>query len=877
MTLHRITARRLALVAVAWGIAASAALAQRNPSGLPSPRLLQVAPAGAKASSSFDLVVAGRHLEEPEKLVFSHPGIRAEFVPAPAPEIDPKTKKPKPVANALPADHYRFRVTVPPDVPLGLHDVRLVNKWGVSNPRAFAVGDLNEVAEKEPNNDVDQAQWVELNTTINGVIQSPTDVDYYSFRAAKGQRVVVSCLASSIDSRLQPQLEIYSRDDQQLAANRGYSGYDAVADFTAPEDGDYQVRVYQFTHTFRQPIPGNMPAGSSEYFYRLSISTAPWIDAVVPSVVEPGKTAAVTVYGRNLPGGKIDPSTASEDTVLEKATVTVSAPPDGRGRLAYSGFVGPAQGWQDGFELRLRNAAGSSNPFLIGLARAPVVRDSGDNDTPEKAQPVTLPCEIAGQVEKRRDRDWYVFTSKRGETWNIEVISNRLGAPTYMTMLLRSAATKAEIYESPLNENMNLHARQFFSRSEDPPPYRFTAPADGQYQLLVASRAGDTLFGPRHTYAVRITRDEPDYRLVAISSEPETPDTPTVPAGGRQAFMVIAERSEGFPGDIVLSVEGLPPGATCPPQVLSANVRRTTLVVSAAGGAPLSVGEARIKGVAVIDGKQVVREARPASVVWPMQPNTNSPAWSRLDRGLWLAVRGNAPFALTPALDKAEVVQGDKATVKIKVDRLWPDAKGPIQVGLMQGQNRQAGAEVPQNLRFGNNQPVNANPGQAEVTLPLTVGNDVPPGVYNVVFRGQTQVAYNKDPKGKGKQNTFAVQPSAPLAVVVVPRSLAQLSLSANTASVKPGAEGVVVVRVQRRYNYQGEFKVRLVLPKGDAGIEADEVTIPANQSEARLVVRALPQAKPGRNESAVVRVTALWNGKTPTVDEAKLNVNVVK
>jgi hypothetical protein len=919
MTTHRLARGCLAAVAVAWGATGPAALAQRNASGLPAPRLFQVAPPGAKAGTSVDVVVAGRHLEEPERLVFSHPGIRAEFVPPPAPVIDPKTKKPKPAANALPADHYRFKVTVPADVPLGLHDVRLVNRWGVSNPRAFAVGDLNETAEKEPNNDVDQAQKVELNTTINGTIQSPTDVDYYAFRAAKGQRVVVSCLASSIDSRLQPQVEVYDRGDRQLASNRAYAGYDALADFTAPEDDEYQVRVFQFTHNFRQPIPGNMPPGSSDYFYRLSITTAPWIDAVMPSVVEPGKAATVTVFGRNLPGGALDQSAVADDVVLEKATVTVTAPVDGRGKLAYPGFVGPARGWQDGFELRLRNASGSSNPFLVGLARAPVVRDAGGNDTPEKAQPVALPCEIAGQVSKRRDRDWFSFAAKRGESWNFEVVSNRLGAPTYMTMLLRDAAGKSELYESPLNENMNLLPRKFFSRSEDPPAYRFTAPADGTYQLLVASRAGDTLFGARHTYAVRILRDEPDFRLVALSASSESPDAPTVPAGGHQAFTVIANRSGGFAGDVELSVEGLPAGVICPRQVLGGSVRKTTLVLTAAPGTAPWAGEVRIKGTAMVNGATLVREARPASIVWPMQPNTNSPALSRLDRAQWLAVRGQAPFTLTPSLAKAdrapallaagvvggrsisvltsvvavgcavaarpsgkdtdepaELLQGDRGTLKLKVQRLWPEVKAPIQVSLMQPQNR-PGAELPVNLRFNNNQPLVANPGQAEVSLPVTVGSDVPPGVYNVVFRGQTQVPYNKDPKAKARPNTVVAQPSAPLVLSVAPRTLAQLSLSANAANVRPGGQAVVVVRVQRRFGYQGEFKVRLVLPKGDGGIFADEVTLPAGKDEVQFPVRASVQATPGRSASVLVRATALWNGRTPTVHEARLNVNVVK
>src|SRR5262249_52780491 len=161
----------------------------------------------------------------------------------------PKTKQPKPVMGALPADLHRFKVTVPTDAPLGSCDVRLVNKWGVSNPRTFVVGDLNEVAEKEPNNDTEQAQRVELNTTINGSISSGTDVDYYVVHAKKGQRVVVICRASSIDSRLQPAIEIYDKADRQLAANRNYQNDDAVTDFVAPEDGDYHVRVLQFTHT----------------------------------------------------------------------------------------------------------------------------------------------------------------------------------------------------------------------------------------------------------------------------------------------------------------------------------------------------------------------------------------------------------------------------------------------------------------------------------------------------------------------------------------------------------------------------------------------------------------------------------------------------
>src|SRR5581483_6210502 len=172
----------------------------------------------------------------------------------------------------------KYKVTIPANAPLGFYDARVVTKAGLSNPRTFVVGDLAEDGEKEPNNDVPEAQKVELNTTINGSIGTQTDVDYFLFPGKKGQRVVVSCLTTSIDSRLPAALQLYSKSTGSLlASNRDYDGNDALLDATLPADGEYYVRVFAFTYT----------QGSPEHFYRLTITTAPWIDAVFPPVVEP--------------------------------------------------------------------------------------------------------------------------------------------------------------------------------------------------------------------------------------------------------------------------------------------------------------------------------------------------------------------------------------------------------------------------------------------------------------------------------------------------------------------------------------------------------------------------------------------------------------
>src|SRR5262249_19274425 len=142
-------------------------------------------PPGGKAGSTIEVTISGADVEEPLGLLFSHPGLKAELVvptepPMPMPMPMPEATKKRRPAMGTPGV-TRFRVTIPADVPVGIHDLRLVGRWGVSTPRAFVVSDQTEVLEKEPNNDVSQTQRIELNTIVNGVISAPTDVDYYSF------------------------------------------------------------------------------------------------------------------------------------------------------------------------------------------------------------------------------------------------------------------------------------------------------------------------------------------------------------------------------------------------------------------------------------------------------------------------------------------------------------------------------------------------------------------------------------------------------------------------------------------------------------------------------------------------------------------------
>lgn len=841
---------------VAW---APASLSAQQPlaNQLPNPRLFTLFPSGGKVGTSVEVSFTGTDLEEPQALYFSHPGIKAEPVlPPPPPPPDPKKPAPKDAPPAPKPVISKFKVTIAPDVPLGAHDVRLVNKWGISNPRAFAVGDLLEVLEKEPNNEVEQAQRVELNSTINGNLASNIDVDYFVFTGKKDQRIIVSCLASSIDSRMQPALELYDSAGRQLAFNRHYQGEDALLDCTLPADGDYYVRLCEFSYI----------VGNAEHFYRLTISTAPWIDAVFPTVVEPGKPATLTVFGRNLPGSKLDPSAVIEGRVLEKATVNINVPadPGALERLAYGGHLSPISSALEGFEYRLRNPVGASNPFLLTYARAPVALSNGANHSADTAQEVPLPCEIAGWIDKPGERDWYTFTAKKGDIYSIEVLSERLGAPTDLVFTFRNPATKQE---QEFDDNPDtLSPFKFVTRSSDPPRYRFVAPADGKFQIMVRNQEAGA--GPRHFYRIGITPEKPDFRLIVMHGANNAPDACRLLQGGNQHFTVLLWRMDGFNGTVTVTAEGLPSGVTCPPQSIGPGVRQAALVLSAAASAPLGTYEFKLKGTATIKVQPVIHEARPASITWPVQPQNNIPVLSRLDRGLVLAVREQAPFNLVATIDKPAVVQGDKANLKLKLARLWPDFKTPLQVLSLD--------PVP-NLVINNNQPLTMAPGKDEATAVIAVNANVAPGTYNLVLRGSAQVPFNKDPMAKQKPNINVTLAATPVTLIVLPKQLATVAVSNANPTAKVGALSELAVKVTRMHDFEGEFKVQLVLPPTAKGLSAEEVTIPAGQNEAKLVIKVAPDAAPGNRPDLIVRATGLFNGSVPTAQETKIAVNVTK
>src|SRR5438105_11508830 len=130
---------------------------------LPLARLFTVFPPGARAGGTVEVSVSGADLDGPVQLLFSNTNLSS--VPKPG-------------------DANKFLVTLGSNALPGVCEARFVGRFGISNPRAFVMGDLPELAASEGNNALSSALEVPLGTLVNGRAKASA-ADFFKFSAKK--------------------------------------------------------------------------------------------------------------------------------------------------------------------------------------------------------------------------------------------------------------------------------------------------------------------------------------------------------------------------------------------------------------------------------------------------------------------------------------------------------------------------------------------------------------------------------------------------------------------------------------------------------------------------------------------------------------------
>ncbi|HEX3656958.1 MAG TPA: hypothetical protein VHV55_14170 [Pirellulales bacterium] len=730
-TLHIPGGSRLLLVI---GLLVVALLAMASPvaqAQLPVPQLQSIFPCGAQHGTTVECAIGGRELVAADGLYFGHAGIKAEKI----------------------ADN-RFRIVVAADVPVGRYDVRAVCKAGVSSCRSFVVGDRPETIETEPNNAPGEAKPVALPQAIEGQISGGIDVDHFAFHARQGQRVFINCWAWRIDSQLDATLMLYDAAGKELAYSGDFYGKDPFLDFTAPADGDYTIKIWDFVY-----------GGGPTSVYRLEIDSLPHLDAVLPAAVHPGEPTPLVIYGRNLPGSKPVPGVVIAGHPLEMVERTIQlggSSAAGGDEHAYAlhaaEAVRPPQTSIDGSEYRLETEDGASNSLFVAFTRDPIVLERELNDTLAQAQPLAVPCDVSGNFSPEGDKDFFSFRATKGEKLVIEVFGERQSG--LVDPILSGFDSGGKRLTTADDNGRNIGQLRFTTTSRDG-RWDLTAPADGQYFVQVRDLYFQQRGEPRFTYRLSVRPPRPDFRLLAVPVAEVQPDATTVRRGGDHWIDVLAFRDDGFDEPITVTAERLPPGVSCQPVVIGPGKTSVPLVFHAAKDAPLGYREISITGRAKLpadssskQGGELMRRARGGSLIWE---TVNTPGIARLADTIVLAVREPPPFVVQAKPVAATLSAGGRLAIDVTLSRAadWNEA---VQLS---GFDLPSGATMPlkQIAKGGTS-------GRVELLLAPTAK----PGTFTFTVQGSGQVPRNyateTDPKRRGN-NIRAVVTSNPITVTI--------------------------------------------------------------------------------------------------------------
>jgi len=617
---------------------------------LATPTLETVFPCGGRAGTKIVVQITGTDLDGAHSLTFAHPGITANPVLLPADSFWPE---PRP-------DGLKFQVSVRPDIPPGLYEVRASGTNGLSTSRVFAVGPASAQEEGThpgaPHLALANPFPIQLEQTINGRL-TPQQSNYHRITLRSGDRVSLCLSALTLDSRADPRVAVLDASGRELAAARGNGERDPLVDFRAETDGDYLVAVHDLLYR-----------GGNDFFYRLVVSKAPRVDALEPLAMGAGATSSLTLIGRNLPAGKPWSDGRWESVALTPVVVGDPSP--------------VLSGLKPGHSVARRTfvALPWGGMATIGVAENVVRLEASAAD----GRPLPVPVEVSGRIDFPGNVDVYRFSAKAGETYEVAACSYQQGMDTDLALAVQRVVVKdgKEVVEG-IAESDDLFPTSvggLDTRIRDPGAI-FKAAADGLYQVELRNLGDD--YGPSQGYRLRIGPAVPGLSLFAAEERQHLalnqayPGAVVLAPGHRASVRVIAVRRGGLAGPVRLSAKNLPPGVKAFTGVIWPQSTEGRIVFEA--GPEAAPWQGRIEIVGECAG--VASSALGATLKRGAADLTKEKVASRLTSGIVLAVcAAEVPrFALEVVPEATQVELNKELTFKVQVLRKGA-VKGPITV-----------------------------------------------------------------------------------------------------------------------------------------------------------------------------------------------------
>lgn len=565
-----------------------------------SPTIAPLFPLAIARGTSIELNLTGANLADPVAVWTSIPA---------------KTSIPTDANNGKDPVKLRIKVEVAADAPAGLHSLRVVTKYGVSNARLFAIDEIPGVVEVDTNRVRGTPQPLAVPSFVSGKIDNESS-DWFKVAAKGGQRVAFEIFARRMGFPTDPVLKLYdAKTGNEIPGVYSDDApglqTDARTTVSFKTDTDMIVEVRDARHM-----------GGADYAYRLRVSDSPSALAAYPLAVKYGQKVKVGFLGDRTEG---------------LAPVEVFADPANLSGVVY---ISPKDGGPQ-----------SGSPVPVRLSSLNEIVETEPNDDPAKANRLELPAGVSGRFLTKGDVDYFAFAGKKGVKYVAAAETYEVGIPTEVYLIAKTAKG-AELAKS---------------NPQNPPRVEFTADADGDYLIHVENL--NYLFGPNEAYHLTVKQAEPDFEIVLPLDRIElAPGTTTaIPVGS------IVRRD--YAGPIELSVVGspglsgtltIPTGMAAPtaPAPAVAYLPLTAKADLAPGAHPF-----RIQAKATIDGKEVVRIANLTEVVRVSMGNLTYPPAEMLT-SLVACVQKQPLYSLSATLAPPEMTtKGGVTQMLVKVQR----------------------------------------------------------------------------------------------------------------------------------------------------------------------------------------------------------------
>jgi hypothetical protein len=435
--------------------------------------------------------------------------------------------------------------------------IYLQSPRGISNRLIFRVTGWRSMLEQEANDTLAQAQTVAAPAVVEGRVARLTDVDFFRFHAAAGERLAFNVMAKRSNAPGFVAITLLSASGRELAHNNARIGPDAYLDYTFREAGDYAVVVTprRFADFFTVVKDDQL----INWQYQLAIGRSPVVWSVYPMGGKRGSSVEAELHADFL-SANAGPSFSGKG--IQSALTPTSDPCACKHKLdiRIAEDAEPGLHW-----LSVPDDSGNAMPLGFWVGDGPELMDAGT-----RPQNVELPVTINGRISKADDRGVFRIKVNQDDEVTFELDARTLGSRMTDPQLILMRAggeivtaadercRKCSKFDSTVRRKEMLDPKlthAFISASAN------DADAAGEYDAVVIDNSsGESSDRP---YRLTIRKKQP-YVLIGVSA-----DHVQARAGQAAKVPVAVMREEGFEGDVPVTARGLPPGWTVRPLVIS--------------------------------------------------------------------------------------------------------------------------------------------------------------------------------------------------------------------------------------------------------------------------------------------------------------------